>query len=77
MNINVINEYRRWAERELVDKKPITCPSCNLFLLATVQPLSIVLQCVLCNYTKDLGYGEYLRFIKLNIMAEKLLDKLT
>jgi hypothetical protein len=77
MNVEVINEYKRWAERHMVDKKPITCLSCNLPLLPMVEPLAILLKCVLCGYSKDLGYGEYIRFAKLNIMAEKMLDQLT
>lgn len=77
MNVEVINEYKRWAERQLVDRKPITCPNCDLPLLPMVEPFSIFLKCVLCEYNKDLGYGEYIRFAKLNIIAEKMLDQLT
>jgi hypothetical protein len=77
MNINTINEYRQWVERGLLDKKPINCSKCDILLVPMIIPMGIKLTCPLCLYNKDLGYGEYLRLMKLNQAAQLVFDMRT
>jgi hypothetical protein len=71
MDVEVIKDYQRWADRDYV--QPLTCKNHTYHRLLPVQKGGVViLVCPREDYTKEIGAAEYLSIKRKIQMAEFL-----
>ena len=76
MNINLVVEYQRWANRGLVTA--LICPYDGLDLFPVQMPNDkISLYCPRTDYRKLLGFGEYTSLTKKLDLVKRLFKEMS